>query len=158
MAMHPNSLANLKPPFGPDNPPPKSPGAPRKRPLTEAYDDWLREPVSPAHLLKLREEGIRVRPGMTNADMVALAQGNQAIRGNTAAAKEMGDRVEGKAMQRIELTGLPENRQPEFVVVYATAVPGAELSPEKLLEAIKKKNTDVIDVTPEPEKTDGEEK
>jgi hypothetical protein len=109
--------SSLNPPWGPDNPPPISPGRPRKRPLSEAYDEWLRQPVSADQVVKMREKGMRVPEGATNADMVAIGQGRKAMTGDTAAAKEIADRVEGKPTQRIELSRM-EDRTPEFVVVY----------------------------------------
>ena len=114
-------LKNLRPPWKPGesgNPN----GRPRKRPLSEAYDDWLRQPVSPDQVLKLREQGVLLPEETTNADMVALAQGREAMTGNTIAAKEMREAVEGKATQRFELSRT-NDRAPEFLVVYANAVP-----------------------------------
>lgn len=114
--------ATLRPPWGPDNPPPKSPGRPPKRPQSEAYEDWLREPVSKEKIAQFRLDGIILKDSATNATVVAMAMGRKAIRGDVNAAKEMREAVEGKSISRIELTG--DQKAPEFVVVYATAVPG----------------------------------
>ncbi len=139
-----DGTANLKPwkPGQSGNPN----GRPRKRPLSEAYDDWLRQPVSTDQIIKLREQGVRLPEDTTNADMVALSQGREAMSGNTNAAREMREAVEGKATQRFELSHT-NDRAPEFLVVYANAVPGlpaaeperqaveaAEVAAERVLE------------------------
>lgn len=108
MGQTPAQLANLRP-FGPDNPPPRSPGRPRKRPLSEAYEDWLRELVDARTVAHLREEGVRIPLDCTNGDLVAMQMGREAIRGNVNAAKEMREAVEGKSVTRVELT-TPEDR------------------------------------------------
>ena len=117
MAMHPG----LKP-WGPDNPPPKSPGRPPERPVSQPYEAWLREPISAERLAKFKSDGVNFRKGATNADVVAFALGNKAIRGDVSAAKELREGVQGKAPQEITVNA---DRQPEFVVVYATPIPGA---------------------------------
>ena len=120
--MNPNGTpANLKP-FQPGNP--GGPGRPPKRPLSAAYEDWLRQPVSPSVVAELRRKGTRVPLHATNADMVALATGRKAIRGDVLAAKELREGVEGKACMRIEVN--PDGPMPEFVVVYPAPVPGAD--------------------------------
>jgi hypothetical protein len=135
---HPvDGRANLRPPWGtPGNPPPKSPGRPPKRPLSEAYEEWLREPVSPDKIATFRAEGMKLPDGLTNADLVAMAMGKRAVKGDVTAAKELREAVEGKATQRIEMFhGEGPN---EMLVVYATAIPGERELPaveENILEA-----------------------
>jgi hypothetical protein len=142
--------ATLQPPWGPNNPPPISPGRPRKRPLSEAYEDWLREIIPATKVAELRAEGIKLKAGATNADMVALAQGRQAIKGNVNAAKELREAVEGKATQRIELAHA--DRTPRFEVVYASPVPGAKtIEMEKVIEMLQGGNGSPIEVVAAPE-------
>lgn len=120
-------------------------GRPRKRQQSEAYEEWLREPLTAERIAKLRVDGIKMKAGATNADVVALAMGNQAIRGNVNAARELREATEGKATQRVELSrGEDVNAPDQLMVVYATAVPG-----ERELPAA---NNSVIDVTPEEAK------
>lgn len=146
---NPNPIVPVEHQFKVGNP--GGPGRPRKRPLSEAYDDWLREPIAKEKLAKLRAEGVSVKAGATNADLVALAQGNQAVRGNTTAAKEMREAVEGKATQRIELSRGEDAATPDqLVVVYATAVPGDRELPAPA--ANNAASNPVIDVTPEEAK------
>lgn len=143
MAQTAAQLANLRPPFGPDNPPPKSPGRPRKRPMSEAYDDWLREPVPGPQLASMKAQGVAVKAGMTNADIIALAMGKAAIGGNTLAAKEMREAVEGKAKQRIELTSPNDNG---FVVRLQYAAPTKVLTREEAADVKRQMENKTIDV------------
>src|SRR5436190_23278783 len=93
--VNPRSLKNLRP-FArgmSGNPG----GRPRKL-LTEAYQEQLTQVLA----------GDPKR--RTYAEAIVHAQIKQALKGNTAAAKEIADRTEGKAGQAIEfsLEGTPE--------------------------------------------------
>ena len=113
--------AGMKP-WGPDNPPPKSPGRPPKRPVSAAYEAWLRMPIDSERLAKFKADGITFRKGATNADVMAFSMGQKAIRGDVAAAKEIREGVQGKAPQEITVNS---DRQSEFIVMYATPIPGS---------------------------------
>ena len=91
--MNPNSLANLKPckPGETHNPH----GRPKKHPITDAYDRLMSE---------LWQRVKRDPRKMTVAELIALGQVRRAIKGNTATAKEITDRIEGKAVQPVDLT------------------------------------------------------
>jgi hypothetical protein len=65
-------------------------GRPKKTPVTDAYGQWLNQP-SDSH------------PDLTWAQLIALQQVKKACDGDTNAAKEITDRVEGKAKQSIEV-------------------------------------------------------
>ena len=128
--MNPNSLANLKPPFQVGHAPLPGAGRPRKRPITEEYDDLVREPV-PVEIAR----AMKLKPGTTWGRAMAIARAREALQaGGTPAAKEMREAIEGKATQRIELSR-SEERASEFVVVYATAIPGERIV-EKAVERI----------------------
>jgi hypothetical protein len=43
--------------------------------------------------------------GRTYAQLIAIGQARSAVKGNTGAAKEIADRVEGKAKESIEISG-----------------------------------------------------
>lgn len=140
-----NEIATVgfgKPPaehrFKPGNP--GGPGRPPKRPVSESYEHWLNEPLTPKQMAQFYSEGIKLPPNATNSTLIAMAIGRKAQRGDVTAAREVREATEGKAMQRIELAR-GEDRTPEFVVVYATAVPGIDYDAD----------SKVIDVTPEPE-------
>src|SRR2546423_1749008 len=129
------SLANLKPYRAGESGNPG--GRPRKRPQSEASDDLLRSTI-PEVLRTSMNKGMGndvLKKGATWADAIAYGLARKAIAGDAAAAKELADRVEGKPTQRIELTRT-EDCTPEFVVVYATQIPGArtiDVKPEKEL-------------------------
>lgn len=124
--------------FQPGNP--GGPGRLPKRPISEAYEDWLRTPISSAQLAKLKVDGVTLRAGATNADMIAFSQGRKAIRGDTSAAKEMREATEGKATQRFELNRV-DTRPFAFVVEYAKPLP--ECAPSEELEAPQAKIIDL---------------
>jgi Family of unknown function (DUF5681) len=65
-------------------------GRPRKY-ITEVYEQLALEPVPK-------------RGGKTYAQLLALAQFRKALKGNTVAAKEVTDRLEGKARAVVELS------------------------------------------------------
>jgi hypothetical protein len=117
--MNPNGTpANLKP-FQVGNP--GGPGRPRKRPISEAYDDLLR-----TQLPETERKALKLKPGVTWAEAIALSRARHALtRAGVESAREMREATEGKAVARFEL-GSGEDRTPEFVVVYATAIPGGK--------------------------------
>ena len=108
--MNPASLENLKP-FEKGNP--GGPGRPRKRPVSEAYDDHVRE-LLPTEV----RVAMKLKPGATWADAIAVGLARKAVAGDVGAAKEIREAVEGKATQRIELVS-PEDRGFEVRVEYA---------------------------------------
>jgi hypothetical protein len=117
--MNPNGTpANLKP-FQVGNP--GGPGRPRKRPISEAYDDLLR-----TQLPETERKALGLKPGVTWAEAIALSRARHALtRAGVESARELREAVEGRATQRVELSGGLENTM-EFVVVYANAIPGAK--------------------------------
>ena len=66
-------------------------GRPKKTKLTDAMRAWLEETDK--------------KTGLTNAEIVAAAQGKRARKGDTKAFVAIGDRVEGKPSQSVNLTG-----------------------------------------------------
>lgn len=102
---------------------PNAIGRPRKRPVTEAHDDLLRLQVPQDIALAMRKYGLK--PNATWADAISLGLARQAIAGNVAAAKELTDRVEGKATQRIELLS-HEDRSVEITVQFEQMVAGTK--------------------------------
>src|SRR6266446_4998038 len=136
MKSTPSQLANLRPQWGPNNPPPKSPGRPRKRPMSEANDDLLRRAAPPQVVLALCKLGLP--KDATNADVLALCLFREGLAGNVYAVKELRESTEGRATQRIELLS-HEDRQVDIHVTF-----------ENLLGTHK--HVELIDV--EPESTD----
>src|SRR5437660_9838605 len=87
--MNPKSLKNLRSWQKGES---GNPGGRPKRLLTEAYQ---------AQLSRTKK---RDRQRRTYAELIADAQIRKALKGNTMAAREIADRVEGKAGQAIELS------------------------------------------------------
>jgi hypothetical protein len=83
-------------------------GRPKAMPITDAYRKWGSKPaleVNPRMVEALRSKGFEVDDDATFADVAALAQWVEASKGKTPAISEIADRMEGKAIQRIEHTG-----------------------------------------------------
>lgn len=114
------------------------PGRPKKRPISEAYDSYLKTEVP---------EKVRVAMGLPKgaiwAEAIACAMAREAVKGNVVAAKEMREGTEGKAPIRIE--GLVE-RKNEVVVTFEGPVP-PKLE-DRLIESAREtqSNADAIDV------------
>ena len=75
-------------------------GRPRRKPLSDAYAALLNEPVPEAEAAKLK-----LKPGATYADIIAMSLMREAIKGKVPAASEMADRIEGRAIQTQEISG-----------------------------------------------------
>src|SRR5215471_19804879 len=88
-------IENLRPPWkkgesGNPN------GRPKRKPITQAYEAVINQRL-PAHLreIKLGRHTLELPEGATFADLIALGQAAAAIKGNTAAAEEIANRLEG---------------------------------------------------------------
>ena len=75
-------------------------GRPSRRRMTERYEDLL-EQALPEDL----RAGLKLKKGATYGDAIVLGQARAAIKGKTDAAREIADRVEGKAHQPVEMSG-----------------------------------------------------
>ena len=105
---NPKSLANLRPAKPGEVRNPK--GNNRKRPWTDRM--FERSEM----LLASTEEGEQIRKALqlpkeaTFADAAVLTLMRKAIKGDVGAIKEMADRIEGKAPERLEITG-PDRKE-----------------------------------------------
>lgn len=96
-----NSGENTEPGGCPENlkpyrwqkgqPSPNPGGRPRKAPISDAYRHHVEAPLPEAFRAKLR-----LPKGARWADAMALGQLHSAVKGNTVAAKEIADRIEGR--------------------------------------------------------------
>jgi hypothetical protein len=68
--------------------------------LSDAYAALLNERVPEAEAAKLK-----LKPGATYADIIAMSLMREAIKGKVPAASEMADRIEGRAIQTQEISG-----------------------------------------------------
>ena len=84
-------------------------GRPKKNPITECYRAHLEEPLP--HALRI---SLKLPKGTTWTDALTMAQLLLAIKGNTQAAKEITDRVEGKVAQQAEVAN-SENPSPSVL-------------------------------------------
>lgn len=83
-------------------------GRPKKLPITEAYRAVLKKrarDVNPSMLERLQDAGFQISDEATMDEVLATMQVMEALNGKTRAATEITDRVEGKAIQRVEVTG-----------------------------------------------------
>jgi hypothetical protein len=77
-------------------PSPNPGGRPKKAPISDAYAHHVGEPLPDDIRSKLK-----LPKGATWADAMALGQLRSAVKGNTVAAKEIADRIEGRVTQPI---------------------------------------------------------
>jgi hypothetical protein len=97
-------------------------GRPVKRPLSQAYDDLLREPLP-----EKERQALNLPRGTSWAQAIAASRARHALtRSGVESAREMREAVEGKATMRFELaTGV--DRTAEFVVTYGSPVPSEKI-------------------------------
>ena len=101
---NPRSLANLKPAKKGEV---RNPRGINNRPFSDLYYDVSQEIMPDRWRCKLnREAGFALHPkGTTWAAADARALHHKASQGDVSAIRELADRTEGKAPERLELTG-----------------------------------------------------
>jgi Family of unknown function (DUF5681) len=95
-------IENLRPPWKPGesgNPG----GRPRKRPISQRYEEIVEVPLS-----ERERKRLGLWQGATWGDAIALSQARAAVNGRTDAAREIREAIEGKATQRVEMAGKEE--------------------------------------------------
>src|ERR1043165_2020271 len=75
-------------------------GRPVKKPITERYEALLEDPV-PEHV----RLSMRLPAGFTWGDALTLGQIRSAAKGNTLAAREIAERLEGKVANQVQVSG-----------------------------------------------------
>jgi len=99
-------LENLRPAWKPGESgnPGGKPGRPKTKPITEAYKAVIADRL-PDHLrkVKLGQHTLELPEGSTFADLIAIGQCASAIKGNTAAAEEIANRLEGKVAVELDV-------------------------------------------------------
>jgi hypothetical protein len=93
-------------------PSPNPGGRPKRAPISDAYKDLIGEPLPEDMRSRLK-----LPEGATWAHALALGQLRSAVKGNTPAAKEIADRIEGRVSLPVEVE-TPENKQVHFVIEY----------------------------------------
>lgn len=120
-----------------NNPPPKSPGAPRKRPISRAYDELVQSELPKEYRAALLKAGIKLKPNCTWADAIALSMARSALKANVFAAREMREGIEGKAPMRIEVLG--EREQFQIVVCYEEGIEQREAREREVLARLEQR-------------------
>ena len=94
------SFKNLRPPWKAGDPSPNPGGRPKKRPISDRYHEFAEQ---------LLDERARIALGLpkgaTNADALTIQQFRAGFKGNTPAAREIREAIEGKSTQRLEIVG-----------------------------------------------------
>ena len=80
-------------------------GRPRKLPITDRYASVAELPVPDYLLAALKLSEAEKQEIKTYGDAVALNQFRAAIKGRTEAAREIADRLEGRARQSVQVSG-----------------------------------------------------
>ncbi len=75
-------------------------GRPKKRAISDRYEIMAERPLP-----KKERSDLGLRKGATYGDAIAHAQFHSEIEGKTEAAREIREAIEGKATQRVELSG-----------------------------------------------------
>src|SRR5439155_22083745 len=78
-------------------------GRPKKKPITEAYEHQLKQSLPDDFRIRMK-----LPKGATWADALAVGQIRSAVKGNTQAAKEIADRLEGKVAQQVDLGNIED--------------------------------------------------
>lgn len=117
------SLANLRP-FGPGNPPPKSPGRPRTRPITDSYLKIVELALSDAKLKALIQAIPSIAEFENASEAIAFGLLVRAVRGDPLAAKELREAIEGKTPSFAELQPEAESRQK--VIEFSVTIGGSD--------------------------------
>jgi hypothetical protein len=80
-------------------------GRPRRLPITDRYASIAELPAPDYLLAALKLSEVERKEIKTYGDALALSQFRAGIKGKTEAAREIADRIEGKATHPIELSG-----------------------------------------------------
>ncbi len=119
-------------------------GRPRKRPQSEANEELLRSEV-PEIMRVSMNKGMGkevLKKGACWADAIAYGLARKAVAGDSTAAKELRESVEGKSLMRFEV-GSPGNTAYEVKVTFETPLARFRVEDEK------KTLNEPIDVKPE---------
>ena len=107
---------NLRPPWGKGEPSPNPSGRSKRLPISDTYAQIATQPISESVRRVLKRKGLPLQSGATFADAVVLGVMMKALLGDSRAAKEVRESIEGKAGQRAEKPG---NNEPVNIrVVY----------------------------------------
>ena len=96
-------------------------GRPTKRPITEAYERWANQRLPERLRRTLDRAGAELPVNATYADAAALGLLRSSIKGNAMALKEMREAIEGKVVDRVEVTQVYEQMSDAELMARAKA-------------------------------------
>jgi len=100
--MNPNGTPeNLRAPWQKGQPSPNPSGKPRRLPISDTYERLAAELIPDSIRKLLERDGLTLELGATFADALALRVWTSALSGDSGAAKEIREAIEGKTGQRV---------------------------------------------------------
>jgi Family of unknown function (DUF5681) len=91
---------NLRPPWRKGDPSPNPSGKPRRLPISDTYALFASEPIPESIRRAMKRKGIPIEPGATFSQALCLQILMKAMGGDSKAAKEIRESIEGRAGQR----------------------------------------------------------
>jgi hypothetical protein len=99
--MNPNgTLENLRPPWQKGDPSPNPSGRPSRLPISDMYTRIADEPIPEAIRKAMKRNGVNLKSGATFAEALATRVWAKALSGDSGAAKEIREAIEGKTGKR----------------------------------------------------------
>src|ERR1700736_137042 len=100
--MNPNgTLENLRPAWRKGDPSPNPSGRPIRLPITDMYRRIADEPIPEAIRKAMKRNGVNLKSGATFAEALATRVWAKALSGDSGAAKEIREAIEGKTGKRV---------------------------------------------------------
>jgi Family of unknown function (DUF5681) len=91
---------NLCPPWRKGEPSPNPSGRPKRLPISDTYALFASEPIPESIRKAMRRKGVHLEAGTTSAQALVKQMWLKAMVGDSKAAKEIRESIEGKAAQR----------------------------------------------------------
>src|ERR1700730_8825677 len=122
--MNPNGTPkNLRPPWRKGDPSPNASGRPHRLPISDVYLTFADQAIPETIRRVMKRKGVTLEPGMTFAEVLGLRVWMNALDGDSGAAREIRESLEGKAAQR---AAPPGNSGPvEIRVTYDDVAPAS---------------------------------
>jgi Family of unknown function (DUF5681) len=92
--------ANLRPAWQKGDPSPNPSGRPIRLPITDMYRRIADEPIPEAIRKAMKRNGVNLKSGATFAEALATRVWAKALSGDSGAAKEIREAIEGKTGKR----------------------------------------------------------
>lgn len=99
---------NLRAPWRKGEPSPNPSGRPRRLPISDTYALFAQLPIPESIRKAMKRRGVPIEPSATFADALVLQVLMKAADGDTKAAKEVRESIEGRAGERPDAPGANE--------------------------------------------------